>query len=81
MQTVPDEASFLTNKRRLGVNSGQSDDAVGVESDFFSVYQMLTGDLWMGLFHDGTGRIVGLEQAEIRSGEILACCPAMCRTL
>ena len=45
MQTVPDEASFLTNKRRLGGNSGQSDDVVGVESDFFSVYQMLTGDL------------------------------------
>jgi hypothetical protein len=55
MQTAPDEASFLTNKRRVGVNSGQSDDAVGVESDFFSVYQMLTGDLWMGLFHDGAG--------------------------
>ncbi len=55
MQTVPDEASFLTNKRRLGGNSGQSDDAVGVESDFFSVYQMLTGDLRMGLFHDGAG--------------------------
>ena len=55
MQTVPDEASFLTNKRRLGGNSGQSDDAVGVESNFFDVYRMLPEDLWMGLFHDGAG--------------------------
>ena len=39
MQTVPDEASVFGNKRWLGVNSGQSDDAVGVESDFFGVYQ------------------------------------------
>ena len=39
MQTVPDEASFLTNKRRLGGNSGQSDDVVGVESDFFGMYR------------------------------------------
>ena len=81
MHIVAGEASFSVSKWLIGVNSGQSDDVVGVESDFFSVYQMLTGDLWMGLFHDGTGRIVGLEQAEIRSGEILACCPAMCRTL
>lgn len=48
MQTVPDEASVFGNKRWLGVNSGQSDDVVGAESDFFGAYRMLTGDLWMG---------------------------------
>ena len=55
MHIVAGEASFSVSKWLIGVNSGQSDDAVGVESDFFSVYQMLTGDLWMGLFHDGAG--------------------------
>ena len=48
MQTVPDEASVFGNKRWLGVNSGQSDDVVGAESDFFGAYRMRTVDLWMG---------------------------------